>query len=134
MEVLTASTISQPSRGAAGKFSLSVRTFSQELLQNATVTAIQNIGYATNVPTSAPFAELHQSLASRADAISPFVDQLMRFIRLLRQKVGKVKENEDEIEVALREALANAVIHGNREENRKARLYHLSFAAWMEKY
>jgi serine/threonine-protein kinase RsbW len=32
------------------------------------------------------------------------------------QKFCAVKENEDEIEIALREALANAVIHGNHEE------------------
>jgi hypothetical protein len=41
-----------------------------------------NIGRARNVSSSAPFVELHHSFASRAAAISPFVDQLMEFINL----------------------------------------------------
>jgi hypothetical protein len=74
------------------------------------MSATHNIECATNNSISAPFVELHQCLASSAVAISPFVDQLMRFIRLFMQKFCAVKENEDEIEIALREALANAVI------------------------
>jgi serine/threonine-protein kinase RsbW len=58
-----------------------------------------------------PLVELRQSLPSRIEAISPFVDQLMRFVLNFRDADG----SELEIEVALREALANAVIHGNRE-------------------
>jgi serine/threonine-protein kinase RsbW len=37
-------------------------------------------------------------------------------------KVGAVEESEIDIEVALREALANAVIHGNHEDSHK-RIY-----------
>jgi serine/threonine-protein kinase RsbW len=58
---------------------------------------------------SVPFIELRQSLPSRVTAISPFVDQLKRFIVKFRPADG----SEDDIEIALREALANAVIHGN---------------------
>jgi serine/threonine-protein kinase RsbW len=58
---------------------------------------------------SVPFVELRQSFASKVVAISPFVDQLMRFVLHFRRPDG----SEIDIEMALREALANAVIHGN---------------------
>lgn len=64
---------------------------------------------------SVPFIELRQSLPSRIEAISPFVVQLVRFILTFRNADG----SEVEIEIALREALANAVIHGNRESSYK---------------
>ncbi len=79
----------------------------------------QNSGRATNNTDSAPFVELHQCLASRAAAISPFVDQLMRFIGLLMGRFGVGKEAKGEIEIAVFEALANAVIHGNHENTDK---------------
>lgn len=62
-----------------------------------------------------PLVELRQSLPSRVEAISPFVDQLIRFVLNFRNGDG----SELEIEVAVREALANAVIHGNRESSDK---------------
>jgi len=55
---------------------------------------------------------LELSLRSEVSAISPFVDTLMRLIK----KFGWVKEDEEDIEVALYEVLANAVIHGNHED------------------
>jgi serine/threonine-protein kinase RsbW len=58
-----------------------------------------------------PCIELERSLPSEVAAISPFVDKLM----LLMRKCGCVPEGESEVEIALREALANAVIHGNHE-------------------
>jgi serine/threonine-protein kinase RsbW len=64
---------------------------------------------------SLPFVEMRQSLPSRIEAISPFVDQLMRFILNFRNADGR----ETEIEVAVREALANAAIHGNGEDAHK---------------
>jgi serine/threonine-protein kinase RsbW len=64
---------------------------------------------------SVPFIELRQSLSSRIAAISPFVNQLMRFILKFRSADG----SEIEIETALREALANAVVHGNGENSYK---------------
>jgi serine/threonine-protein kinase RsbW len=63
--------------------------------------------------------ELHQSLASRAADISPFVEQLMRFIKLFMSRLGIAREAEEEIEIAVLEALANAVIHGNNENPEK---------------
>jgi serine/threonine-protein kinase RsbW len=59
--------------------------------------------------------ELERSLPSEVEAISPFVDELMVLIR----KCGCVPEGETGVEIALREALANAIIHGNHENPRK---------------
>ena len=81
--------------------------------------AKQNVGPTTNSSISAPCVELDQALTSRATAISPFLDQLMRFIRFFTGKFGAAKKDEDDIEIALGEALANAVIHGNHENPEK---------------
>jgi serine/threonine-protein kinase RsbW len=62
-----------------------------------------------------PCIELERSLPSEVAAISPFVDKLMLLIR----KCGCVPEGDSDVEVALREALANAIIHGNHENPRK---------------
>ena len=64
----------------------------------------------------APFVELRQTLPSRISIISPFVDQVMAFIARFRNSDG----SELNIEMALREALANAVVHGNRQDLRKS--------------
>jgi serine/threonine-protein kinase RsbW len=64
---------------------------------------------------SLPFVELRQSLPSQVARISPFVDQLMHFIAECRNEA----DSELEIETALREALANAIVHGNQEDPHK---------------
>jgi serine/threonine-protein kinase RsbW len=64
---------------------------------------------------SAPFFELRQSLLSQIALISPFVDQVMCFIAKCRNQ----KDSGLEIEMALREALANAIVHGNQENPHK---------------
>lgn len=50
-------------------------------------------------------------MPSEVRAISPFVDRLMRLIKRSRSVPGE----EFDIELALREALDNAVVHGNQE-------------------
>jgi len=65
---------------------------------------------------SAPFVELRQALPSKVAAISPFTEQLMRFILKFRSGDG----TEADIEMALHEALANAVMHGNGESSCKS--------------
>src|SRR6266478_2577793 len=62
-----------------------------------------------------PCIELERSLPSEVAAISPFVDKLM----LLFRKCGCVPQSDSDVEIALREALANAIIHGNHENPRK---------------
>ena len=64
---------------------------------------------------SGPCLELERSLPSEVAAISPFVDKLILLVR----KCGCAAEGESDIEIALREALANAIIHGNHENPRK---------------
>ena len=64
---------------------------------------------------SVAFVELRQSLPSRISIISTFADNLMRFIARFRDSDG----SELDIEMALREALGNAIIHGNQQDSRK---------------
>jgi len=58
---------------------------------------------------------LECSLPSEVTAISPFVDKLMPLLR----SCGCVSAGVSDVEIALREALANAIIHGNHEDSRK---------------
>ena len=62
-----------------------------------------------------PHIALECSLPSEVTAISPFVDKLM----LLLRNCSCVPEGASDVEIALREALANAIIHGNHEDRRK---------------
>jgi serine/threonine-protein kinase RsbW len=64
---------------------------------------------------SGPCIELERSLPSEVSAISPFVDRLMVLLR----KCGCVSQGESDVEIALREALANVIIHGNHENPQK---------------
>jgi len=64
---------------------------------------------------SASFIGLRNILPSNVDIISPFVDQLILFISKLRP----ADEDNYEIELALREALVNAIVHGNQNDPRK---------------
>ena len=62
-----------------------------------------------------PCLQTELSLPSEIAAISPFLDKLM----LLIKKCQCVPGSETDVEIALREALENAVIHGNHEDPRK---------------
>jgi serine/threonine-protein kinase RsbW len=62
-----------------------------------------------------PRIALECCLPSEVTAISPFVDKLMPLLR----NCGCLPEGVGDVEIALREALANAVIHGNHEDRRK---------------
>lgn len=76
----------------------------------------EQTGHTTNLSNSGPFVELAQSLACRTGSISIVVDQLMRFIKLFLGNFGADKGTDDNIEIAIREVLANAVIHGDHED------------------
>jgi serine/threonine-protein kinase RsbW len=58
-----------------------------------------------------PVLEVDSWMPSKVQAISPAVDRLMGLIERMRCVPGK----EFDIELALREALRNAVVHGNEE-------------------
>ena len=72
----------------------------------------QALSHIRHVFHPVPYLELRQSLPSRISSVSPFIDQLMLFIARFRNADG----SELEIETAVREALANAVVHGNKED------------------
>jgi len=69
----------------------------------------------THGDASVPFVELSQTLPSCIDAISPAVEELMRFVA----DFGNANSTMPDVEIALREALANAIVHGNREDPQK---------------
>ena len=56
--------------------------------------------------------EVDSWMPSKIQAISPLVDRLMRLIECSQCVPG----NDFDVELALREALENAVLHGNQED------------------
>src|SRR5246127_4246563 len=88
------------------------RTFQMEI---AAMAHTESLSLLPRTAHSTPFVELRQSLPSQVAIVSPFVDQLMRFILKFRRADG----TEIDIEMALLEALANAVIHGNGDNSGK---------------
>jgi serine/threonine-protein kinase RsbW len=62
-----------------------------------------------------PFFEIEAWMPSEIKAISPLVDRLMRLIEGSHCVCGE----EPSVEVALAEALNNAVVHGNRMDRQK---------------
>jgi serine/threonine-protein kinase RsbW len=70
---------------------------------------------AQRLQTSDKEKRYEVSLPARVDAISPAVDEIMGH---LHERV-LTKENAFAIETALREALANAVLHGCKEDATK---------------
>src|ERR1700757_1749976 len=88
------------------------RKFQMEI---AAMAHTQSLSLLPRNAHSVPFVELRQSLPSRIAVVSPFVDQLIRFILKFRIADG----SESDIEMALLEALANAVIHGNGDNSGK---------------
>ncbi len=59
-----------------------------------------------------PILEIDSWMPSEIQAISPLVDRLMRLI----ERSQCVPGAEPDVELALREALDNAVVHGNQED------------------
>jgi serine/threonine-protein kinase RsbW len=52
------------------------------------------------------------AIAADVQAISPVVDRVMDIVREMKCAAGK----ETDVEMALREALANAIVHGARQD------------------
>jgi serine/threonine-protein kinase RsbW len=74
-----------------------------------------SVSHTSQSSRSASFVGLRNALPSHVDIVSSFVDQLMRFISRFRGS----DESNAEIDLALREALVNAIIHGKRNDPRK---------------
>lgn len=64
---------------------------------------------------SCPSVELQHSLPSNTESVSSAVNLVLRFI----SKFRKVDGSEAGIEMALHEALTNAVVHGNHQDPNK---------------
>jgi anti-sigma regulatory factor (Ser/Thr protein kinase) len=79
------------------------------------VGGFKSLQSALRKPRFGASLELHTWLRSEIGLISPFVDWLMSLIAGSRCVRGK----EDFVELALREAVSNAMLHGNRMDARK---------------
>src|SRR6266436_6915421 len=66
-------------------------------------------------PSSGAPLEVHTWLHSETGLISPLVDWLMSLVA----RSGCVPGKEEFVELALREAMSNAILHGNRMDPRK---------------
>jgi serine/threonine-protein kinase RsbW len=65
----------------------------------------------TEKSSRSPILEIDSWMPSKIQAISPLVDRLMRLIKRSQCVPGA----ELDVELALREALGNAVLHGNQQ-------------------
>jgi serine/threonine-protein kinase RsbW len=79
------------------------------------VGSFQSLRSALRKPPSGAPLEVHTWLRSETGLISPFADWLMSLIARSRCVRGK----EEFVELALREAVSNAILHGNRMDPRK---------------
>jgi serine/threonine-protein kinase RsbW len=70
---------------------------------------------ALDKPRSGAPLEVHTWLRSEIGLISPFADWLMSLIA----RSGCIRGKEEFVELALREAVSNAMLHGNRMDARK---------------
>src|SRR3954447_18836716 len=75
---------------------------------------VQSIPITTATEDSLSFVS-SRSFPSSVLSISSYVDELLGFLSQFRESDG----SETDIEVALREALLNAIIHGNGGDPRK---------------
>ena len=71
--------------------------------------------YLTRTPSGGRLLAINTWIPSEVKAISPLVDRLMRLIEGSHCIVGE----EGAVEMALSEAVSNAVVHGNRLDARK---------------
>ena len=88
----------------------------EEIVEMVWVGSFESLLSVLRRPRSvdAPF-KIHTWVPTKLDLISPLVDWLMNLITAARCVQG----DEDFVELALREALSNAMIHGNRVEASK---------------
>ncbi len=79
------------------------------------MTELLTADISTSTAHRGPVIEVQHSIPSRVATASAFIDQLMSLVASVRVPDG----SEVDVELALREALANAVIHGNHEDATK---------------
>ena len=74
----------------------------------------------TPTTVSSTATEIKEALPSEITVISPFVDRLGLVLKPFIENSKAVVGAEEDIETAVREALANAIIHGNRQDPHKS--------------
>jgi serine/threonine-protein kinase RsbW len=79
------------------------------------VGSFKSLRSALHKPRFGAPLEVHTWLRSDIGLISPFVDWLMSLVA----RTGCVAGKEEFVELALREAVSNAILHGNRMDPRK---------------
>jgi serine/threonine-protein kinase RsbW len=79
------------------------------------VGSFKSLRSALHKPRFGAPLEVHTWLRSDIGLISPFVDWLMSLVA----RTGCVPGKEEFVELALREAVSNAMLHGNRMDARK---------------
>jgi serine/threonine-protein kinase RsbW len=79
------------------------------------VGSFKSLRSALHKPRFGAPLEVHTWLRSDIGLISPFVDWLMSLVA----RTGCVPGKEEFVELALREAVNNAILHGNRMDPRK---------------
>jgi serine/threonine-protein kinase RsbW len=79
------------------------------------VGSFKSLRSALHKPRFGAPLEVHTWLRSDIGLISPFVDWLMSLVA----RTGCVPGKEEFVELALREAVSNAILHGNRMDPRK---------------
>ncbi len=79
------------------------------------VGSFKSLQSAVHRPPFGAALEVHTWLHSETGLISPFADWLMSLVA----RTGCVPGKEEFVELALREAVSNAILHGNRMDARK---------------
>lgn len=108
-------TYKHPCHSTARKGFGTIRCIPDEQMQSTELKNMAENISALHVSNSRPVrfvVEMRRSLPSTVAAISPCVDQLMSLIATARSPDG----SEVDIELALREAITNAVVHGNNHD------------------
>ena len=92
-----------------------VHSFNKELSTSEGMAEAQYASHAWHGFPAGSFVELRNSFPSYVEIVPPFMDQLMRFISKFRED----DETNSDIELAVREALVNAIVHGNQQDPHK---------------
>ena len=92
-----------------------VHSFNKQSSTSEDMAEAQHASHASHGFPAGSFVELRNSFPSYIEIVPQFMDQLMRFISKFRED----DETNSDIELAVREALVNAIVHGNQQDSDK---------------
>src|SRR5262245_34074243 len=111
----TAAGVSQRPDGFEGRASHQTRITSVAAIVSEHVTPLTaRTGYWLHNPRAQMAGRIQMRMASRAAAIAPMIDRVLDAV----EPAGFTHEPLHRLRIALAEALANAVVHGNRRRAR----------------